>query len=448
MTAWTETSSAAVLDRLPDARLASPRPRTSCRRRTCAAPRADDAGRERARVHDHGHDAPGDRRPALRPRAPRDLRGRVAARAAGRARGARGSSRPSESVSLALLVLLERLSPVERAVLRPARVLRLRVRRDRRDRRTPRGQLPPDPHPCPPARRRRPPALRRRPGERRTLAARFLAAAREGDLDGPRRPARPGRGPGRRRRRPRPRDPAPDGRRPRRRPRDGRVLRPDRRAGRDARARSGQRRSRASARSTPRARSSTSSPSTSSTAAIPRSTRSLNPESSPTSAPLHVALRPSAALRRSPVCFERGSTQPAQRARKREPRYAVRGRHPEAGRGPRCPGAARRSPPRAALRVPARAVGSKNGCIATSSGARSGPRRSRPRERAPSMTSAPSSAVTVAPSRAATGATASGSCHGNAGVRPARGHDAPGEDVDHVADRPLRDPGARHELNQ
>ena len=67
--------------------------------------------------------------------------------------------------------------------------------------------------------RRRPPALRPRPGASgAALAARFLAAAREGDLDGPRRDARARRRARRRRRRQGALDPAPDARRRRRSP--------------------------------------------------------------------------------------------------------------------------------------------------------------------------------------------------------------------------------------
>ena len=64
----------------------SPRPRTSCRRRCCACTRPTGVENERG-VHDHRHDAAGDRRAALGARAARDLHGRVAARAAGRGRG-------------------------------------------------------------------------------------------------------------------------------------------------------------------------------------------------------------------------------------------------------------------------------------------------------------------------------------------------------------------------
>ena len=146
-----------------------------------------------------------------------------------------------ESVSLAMLVLLERLSPVERAVfvLRESfdvgfaeiaaivgrseancRQILARARRRIDDDR---------------------PRFDADPRERRALAARFLAAAREGDLEGLVAAARARRRPDRRRRRHRPLDPAPDGRRRGRRPRDRRVLRPDRRVGRHPRAGLGQR---------------------------------------------------------------------------------------------------------------------------------------------------------------------------------------------------------------
>ena len=116
-------------------------------------------------------------------------------------------------MSLAALVLLERLSPVERAVfvLRESfdfefaeiasiversedncRQILTRARRRVADDR---------------------PRFDADPTERRTLAARFLAAARDGDLDGLVALLAPERGPDRRRRRPSPRHPAPDGRR-------------------------------------------------------------------------------------------------------------------------------------------------------------------------------------------------------------------------------------------
>ena len=60
-----------------------------------------------------------------------------------------------ESVSLAMLVLLERLNPVERAVFVLRESFDVAFDADRRDRRPLRGQLPPDPLPRPQARRRR-----------------------------------------------------------------------------------------------------------------------------------------------------------------------------------------------------------------------------------------------------------------------------------------------------
>ena len=68
-----------------------------------------------------------------------------------------------EAVSLAFLVLLERLRPDERAVLVLRESFDYPFERDRRDRRQVRGQLPPDPQPRAPPDRRRAPALRPRP---------------------------------------------------------------------------------------------------------------------------------------------------------------------------------------------------------------------------------------------------------------------------------------------
>ena len=158
-----------------------------------------------------------------------------------------------ESISLAALVLLERLSPVERAVfvLRESfdfefaeiaaiversedncRQILSRARKRVADDR---------------------PRFDADPVERRTLAARFLAAAREGDLDGLVALLAPnavliGDGGGRARA-----HPTPDGGRRGRGPRDRAVLRPDRRARRDPGTGRGSTASRGSARSTPRA---------------------------------------------------------------------------------------------------------------------------------------------------------------------------------------------------
>ena len=115
-----------------------------------------------------------------------------------------------ESVSLAMLVLLERLYPVERAVfvLRESFDLGFDEIAAIVDRS--RGQLPPDPHPRPPPDRRRAPALRRRPA-RAPRPRRALPRRRpRGRPRRPRRRARPGRRADRRRRRRRPLDPAPD----------------------------------------------------------------------------------------------------------------------------------------------------------------------------------------------------------------------------------------------
>ena len=278
----------------------SPRPRTSCRRRTCAAraPRTT-VENERAFMTTVTTRLAIDVLRSARVRRETYV-GDVAARAAGRARGARG--RRGRGVGLAGDARAARAAEPGRARgVRPARVLRRRLRRDRRDRRPLRGQLPPDPLPRPPpasptSARASTPTRR----ERRALAARFLAAAREGDLDGLVALLAPGRRPDRRRRRRRPLDPAPDARRRRDRPRDRRLLRPDRRAGASRWSRPGSTASRASARSTPTAGSSTSSASTSSTAASPRSTRCSTRTSSRTSA-----------RRRTSACALQSSSAPA-----------------------------------------------------------------------------------------------------------------------------------------
>ena len=136
-------------------------------------------------VPHHRHDAARDRRAALRARAARGLRRLVAAGAAGRGRR-RARVEDEETVSLAFLVAARAPQPGRARGARAARVVRLR--------RSPtiaeildmqRGQLPPDPQPRAPPRRRR--ARRASTPTRASaaaLAARFLDAAREGDMDG------------------------------------------------------------------------------------------------------------------------------------------------------------------------------------------------------------------------------------------------------------------------
>ena len=183
-----------------------------------------------------------------------------------------------ESVSLAMLVLLERLNPVERAVfvLRESFDVALRSR-------SPRSSTAREDN-CRQiltrARRRvaeEQPALRRRPG-RAPHARRPLPRRRpRGRPRGPRRRARPGRGPDRRRRRRRPLDPAPDARRRGRSP--ARSSRSTARSTRSASrsSPSGSTASRASARVDAEAASSTSSASTSSAAGSPSIYSILNP---------------------------------------------------------------------------------------------------------------------------------------------------------------------------
>ena len=167
------------------------------------------AAGQRGGVPHDGHDAAVDRRAALRARAPRDLRRRVAAGAAGLRRGA-GAVESEETISLAMLVLLERLAPDERAVF---------VLREAFD--MPFAEIGEiiEPRPTPAgrssaARARRidkdAPALRPRSGRapraRRTASCAPRARATSTGL---RRAARPRRRPGRRRRRQGPLDPKP-----------------------------------------------------------------------------------------------------------------------------------------------------------------------------------------------------------------------------------------------
>ena len=91
----------------------------------------------------------------------------------------------ADSLSLAFLVLLESLSPEQRAALPAPRRVRLRLRRGRRDRRararttrasSPRGRAG--------TWRRAGRASRPRARQRDELARRFFAAAQDGDVDG------------------------------------------------------------------------------------------------------------------------------------------------------------------------------------------------------------------------------------------------------------------------
>ena len=198
-----------------------------------------------------------------------------------------------EAISLAFLVLLERLNPDERAVLvlrdsfdysfgeigevlgkseDNCRQILSRARRRIGDER---------------------PRFDADPEQRHTLAARFLAAAREGDMEGLVAVLAPGRGPGRRRRRQGARAAAAAGRRRGDRPRL-RGLRPaGRRSGASRSSRCSSTASPACARSRPTAASSTSSRSTSPTARCSASTRCSTRTSSATSARSRTsALRP------------------------------------------------------------------------------------------------------------------------------------------------------------
>ena len=187
-----EPAAAAVLDRLPDARQ---RQRGRGRRAggvPALPPRARRGRGDRVaegvpvrRVDPAAH-----RPPALGAGAPRDLRRRVAARAAADRRrrpdpARRAPSRPTRC-RWRSCSLLERLSPVERAVFLLHDVFGYDYDEIAGDRRQERGQLPP-------ARRcarggtshEQPAALR---GVARAsaseLAARFFAAVGEGDIDG------------------------------------------------------------------------------------------------------------------------------------------------------------------------------------------------------------------------------------------------------------------------
>ena len=122
-------------------------------------------------------DPPGDRPPALGPRARETLCRRVAARAAADRPAVPDPAAHAEhadSLSMAFLLLLERLTPAERAVFLLHDVFDLRLRRDRRHRRQVRGQLPPDRGPRPPPRRGAEAALRGPQRERDELAGAVL----------------------------------------------------------------------------------------------------------------------------------------------------------------------------------------------------------------------------------------------------------------------------------
>ena len=139
---------------------------------------------------DHGRDAAGDRRPALCARSARGLRRLVAPRAAGRGRGAPAVSRTRRR-SRSRSSSCSSGSPRRARRARPARVVRLRVRRDRRDRRQAEANCR---QILSRARRRiadERPRFDPDPQQRRALAARFLAAARERRHGGARRDARP-----------------------------------------------------------------------------------------------------------------------------------------------------------------------------------------------------------------------------------------------------------------
>ena len=149
-----------VRDRLPDARLGRPRRRTSSRTRSCATTR-----------------------PASRPESPKAYLATVTTRLAiDQLRSARARrevypgewlpeplvddeavrhAETADSLSLAFLHLLEKLSPVERAVFLLREVFDYPYDEVARDRRQEPRELPPDPRPRAPARRGGPAPLRR-----------------------------------------------------------------------------------------------------------------------------------------------------------------------------------------------------------------------------------------------------------------------------------------------
>ena len=92
----------------------------------------------------------------------------------------------AESVSMAMLVLLETLTPRRARGVRAARGVRLRLRRDRRGGRQIRGDGAPDGAPRPRARAGPTQAVRarRRRRGRREITEQFMAAAATGDMEG------------------------------------------------------------------------------------------------------------------------------------------------------------------------------------------------------------------------------------------------------------------------
>ena len=176
---------AAVLDRLPDARqrrrgrghrpggvpALPPRARAGTE---IGSPKAYLVGRRRR----------GSRIDQLRSArvAPRALRRHVAAGAAadGADGGRRRQAETADSLSMAFLVVLERLSPGGAGGLPAARRVRLRLRGDRGRRRQDRGQLPADRRPRPAARRGAQAALRGVPRQARRAGPALLRRGRDG----------------------------------------------------------------------------------------------------------------------------------------------------------------------------------------------------------------------------------------------------------------------------
>ena len=134
---------------------------------------------DRRRAHVPGHAA----------RAPRTARGLVGSWlpepivSAGRDADPEHQAVLADSVGLALLVVLDTLSPRRAARLRPARHVRRAVRGDRPDRRPHARRRAPARQPRAPARARRGADARSRPGRQREVVDAFLAAARAGDFD-------------------------------------------------------------------------------------------------------------------------------------------------------------------------------------------------------------------------------------------------------------------------
>jgi RNA polymerase sigma-70 factor, ECF subfamily len=92
--------------------------------------------------------------------------------------------RSVEPLSMAFLVLLERVTPVERAVFLFREVFDLRLRRDRGRSWQERGELPADRGSGPAADRRRKPRLEASRRRREELAVRFFEAVGDGDAEG------------------------------------------------------------------------------------------------------------------------------------------------------------------------------------------------------------------------------------------------------------------------